>query len=67
MTTPVPSFSIGFSSFLQAIRAPGPINSWMGSKFGRIQQGTAELAALVSLENLHRLILEKCCNHSIYS
>ena len=57
MTTPVPSFSIGPSSFLQAIRRP--INSRMGLKFGRIREGTAELAALVRLENLHRLIIEE--------
>ena len=45
MTTPVPSFSTGSSSILQAIRPP--INYLIGSKFDRIRQETAEIAALV--------------------
>ena len=55
MTTPVSSFWIESSSFLQAIRIP--ISCRMGSKFGRIGQGTAELAAHVYLKNIHRLIM----------
>ena len=62
MTTPVPSFSTGSSSIKQAIRPP--INSRMGSKFGRFRQETAEIPALVCLENLHRLIIGEMLDHS---
>ena len=55
MTTLVPSFLDGSSSFLQITRKP--IISRMGSKFSRIQPGTYELPALECLENLHRLIM----------
>ena len=62
MATPVPSFSTGSSLILQAIRPS--INSWMGSKSGMIRQKTAEIAALVCLENLHRLIIGEMLDHS---
>ena len=48
MTTPVPSFLIGSSSFLLATRAP--MNSRMRSEFGHIEPWTVELAALERLE-----------------
>ena len=48
MTTLVPSFLIGSSSFLQATSKP--IISRMGSKFSRIRPGTYELPALERLE-----------------
>ena len=48
MTTLAPSFSIGFSSFLEVTRIT--IKSRIYSKFGKIPPGNAELAALVSLE-----------------
>ena len=48
VTTLAPSFLIGSSSFLQAIRKP--IISRMGSKFGKILLGTYELPALELLE-----------------
>ena len=48
LTTLVPSFLIGFSSFLQATRKP--IISQISSKFGRIRPGTYELHALERLE-----------------
>ena len=41
VTTLGPSFLIGSSSFLQALRKP--IIYGMGSKFGRIRPGTYEL------------------------
>ena len=47
MTTLAPSFFIG-SLFLQVTRTT--IISRMGSKFGKIGQGTYELAALERLE-----------------
>ena len=53
MTTPVPSFLIGSSSFLQAPRTP--INSQLGSKLCQIGPWTVKLAALDCLGNLHRL------------
>ena len=62
MTTPVPSFLIVSSSFLQALRTP--INSRMDWKFGQIILWTVELAALEHLENLHRLIMGECCDLS---
>ena len=52
VTTPVPSFLIVSSSFLQALRTT--INSQMGWKFGQIILWTVELAVLEHLENLHR-------------
>ena len=48
VTTLAPSFLIGSSSFLQALRTP--IKSRMGSKFGRIRSGTNELPALERLK-----------------
>ena len=48
VTTPAPSFLICSSLFLQVIRTI--IKSRMGSKFGRIEPGTYELAALEPLE-----------------
>ena len=48
MTTLAPSFLIGSSVFLQVTRTT--IKYRMGSKFGRIGQGTYELAALERLE-----------------
>ena len=48
VTTLAPSFLIGSSSYLQATRKP--IIFRMGSKFGKIGQGTYELAALERLE-----------------
>ena len=54
MTTLALPFFIGSSSFLQVTRTA--IKSWMGSKFGKIGQGSAELATLERLKNLHRLI-----------
>ena len=48
VTTLAPSFLIGSSSFLQAIRTP--IKSWMGSKLGSIRRRTYELPALECLE-----------------
>ena len=48
VTTLAPSFLIGSSSFLHAIRQP--IISWMGLKFSRIRPGTYELPALECLE-----------------
>ena len=55
VTTLAPSFLICSSLFLQVTRTT--IKSRMGSKFGRIQPGTYELAALERLENAHRLIM----------
>ena len=49
------SFLICSPLFLQVTRTT--IKSRMGSKFGRIQLGTYELAALQRLENPHRLIM----------
>ena len=48
MTTLVPSFSNGSSSFLQATRTL--IKSRMGSKLGSFRRKTYELAALELLE-----------------
>ena len=44
VTTLAPSFLIVFSLFLQVKRTT--IRSWIGLKFGKIQPGTYELAAL---------------------
>ena len=51
MSTLALSFDIGSSSFLQVTRTA--IKAWMGSKFGKIGPGSAELANLESLKNLH--------------
>ena len=48
MTTLVPSFSNGSSSFLKVTRTT--IKAWMGSKLGSIRRRTYELAALERLE-----------------
>ena len=48
VSTLAPPFWIGSSSFLQVTRTT--ITSQTGSKFGKIQQETAELAALERLE-----------------
>ena len=56
------SFVIGLSSFLQIKRTA--IKSWMGMKFGKIESGCGALATLERLENVHRLIMGKCCEHS---
>ena len=48
MSTLAPSFLIGSSLFLQVTRTI--IKSRMGSKLGRIEPGTYELAALKRLE-----------------
>ena len=48
VTTLVPSFLIGSSSFLQVTRTT--IKSRMGSKFGQIRFWTVQLAALERLE-----------------
>ena len=66
MTTLVPSFLNGSSSFLQVTRTT--IKTWMTLNFCQIQQLTTELAALECLENqfLHfflvaiDLILDVC-------
>ena len=44
MTTLVPSFLDGSSSFLQITRPT--IKAWMGLNFGKIQSLTSELAAI---------------------
>ena len=49
MSTPAPSFSIGYSSFLQVTRTT--IKDWTSSNFGQILSLTAELAALERLQN----------------
>ena len=51
MSTLALPFFIGSSSFLQVTRTA--IKSWMGSKFGKIGQGSTELATLERLKNLH--------------
>ena len=48
MTTLVPSFPNGSSSFLQVTRSS--IKAWMGSKLGQIRPATVELAALERLK-----------------
>ena len=55
VTTLVPSFLIGSSSFLQATSKP--IISLMGLKFNKIRPGTYELPALERLGNPYRLIM----------
>ena len=49
MTTLVPSFSNGSSSFLQVTRSA--IKAWMGLNFGKIPSLTKELAALEHVKN----------------
>ena len=49
MTTLVPSFSNGSSSFLQVTRSA--IKAWMGLNFGKIPLLTSELAALERVKN----------------
>ena len=57
MTTLVPSFLDGSSSFLQITRPT--IKAWMGLNFGKIPSLTSELAALSV-----RKINELCCDYS---
>ena len=57
MTTLVPSFLGGSSSFLQITRPT--IKAWMGMNFGKIPSLTLELAAL-ERQKIH----EKCCDYS---
>ena len=49
MTTLVPSFSNGSSSFLQVTRST--IKAWMGLNFGKIPILTSKLAALEHVKN----------------
>ena len=49
MTTLVPSFLDGSSSFLQITRPS--IRAWMGLNFGKIPSLTSELAALERQKN----------------
>ena len=49
MTTLVPTFSSGSSSFLQVTRSA--INAWMGLNFGKIPSLTSVLAALEHVIN----------------
>ena len=49
MTTLVPSFSNGSSSFLQVARST--TKAWMGLNFGKILSLTSELAALELVKN----------------
>ena len=49
MTTLVPSFLDGSSSFLQVTRPT--IKAWMGLNFGKIPSLTSELAALEHPKN----------------
>ena len=49
VTTLVPSFSNGSSSFLQVTRSA--MKAWMGSNFGKIPSLTSELAALERVKN----------------
>ena len=55
VTTLAPSFLIGSSSFLQAIRTP--MKSRMGSRFSQIGPWTVELSDLEHLKNPHRHIM----------
>ena len=50
MNTPVPSFLIGSSSFLQVTRPC--IKAWMSLNFGKSRLQTLELAALEGLKKL---------------
>ena len=55
VTTLVPSFLIGSSSFLQTTRTPK--TSLMGAESGKVGPWTVELAALERLENPYRLLM----------
>ena len=55
MSTVALPFFIGSSLFLQVTMTA--IKAWMGSKFGNIGPGSAELATLKRLKNLCRLIM----------
>ena len=57
VNTLAPLFLIGSFSFLQVRRTTR--KSWTCLKFDQIEPWTAELAALESLENPHRLIMEE--------
>ena len=57
VTTLVPSFLNGSSSFLQITRPT--MKAWMGLNFGKIPSLTSELAALE-----RQKINELCCDHS---
>ena len=59
MTTLVPSFLDGSSSFFQITRPT--IKAWMCSNFGKIPSLTSKLAALE-----RQKINELCCDHSSY-
>ena len=49
MTTLIPSFSNGYSSFLQVTRSA--MKAWMGLNFSKIPSLTTELAALERVKN----------------
>ena len=49
MTTLIPSFSNGFSTFLQVTRSA--IKAWMGLNFGNIPSLSSELAAFERVKN----------------
>ena len=55
MTTEMPPFLDGSSSFLQVTSTT--IKSQMGSKFSHIRPLTTELAAIERLKNPHRIIM----------
>ena len=55
MSTLALPFFIGSSSFLQVTRTA--IKAWMGSKFGKIGLGSADLATLERLKKSRRLIM----------
>ena len=55
MTTLVPLFLIGSSSFLLVTRST--IKACIGSKLGQIRSWTVRLAALECLKNPHSLIM----------
>ena len=57
MSTLALPFFIGSSLFLLVTITA--IKAWMGSKFSKIGRGSAELATLERLKNLHRLIMGK--------
>ena len=61
VSTLVPSFLIGSSSFLQVTRIT--IKAWMNLNFSLIPPLTAELAALECLKNQHIILLALCCYH----
>ena len=55
MSTLALPFFVGSSLFLQVTMTA--IKAWIGSKFGKIGPGSAELATLERLKNLHRIIM----------